>query len=246
MAPAGHGGDPRALPLAVLFDVIQPFPCFSEGFLSTLLDLEAQTAGRRHPPRPGRRRSQTRSNGMRPWRLVLFNSARDPELRVRRDDLASCELVEDESLGGELRDGEVRLRVERFGLSTNNITYAVLGDRLGYWRVFPRPCRLGSYPRLGLCPRRRLALARAGGGAAHVRPGPDGHAPHGSSGAESARLRGRGSSSERARGRVQPVPHGRGRRGRRGARHAPALRHLGAARAGAEPGGRSAARRRWC
>lgn len=71
------------------------------------------------------------------------------ELRVRRDDLASCELVDEESLGGELRDGEVRLRVERFGLSTNNITYAVLGDQLGYWRVFPAPAGWGRIPAWG-------------------------------------------------------------------------------------------------
>jgi pyruvate/2-oxoglutarate dehydrogenase complex dihydrolipoamide dehydrogenase (E3) component len=32
------------VPLAVLFDVIQPFPSFSEAFLTTLSDLEAQTA----------------------------------------------------------------------------------------------------------------------------------------------------------------------------------------------------------
>jgi dihydrolipoamide dehydrogenase len=32
------------VPLSVLFDVIQPFPSFSEAFLSTLSDLEAQTA----------------------------------------------------------------------------------------------------------------------------------------------------------------------------------------------------------
>jgi pyruvate/2-oxoglutarate dehydrogenase complex dihydrolipoamide dehydrogenase (E3) component len=32
------------VPLSVLFDVIQPFPSFSEAFLATLLDLEAQTA----------------------------------------------------------------------------------------------------------------------------------------------------------------------------------------------------------
>jgi pyruvate/2-oxoglutarate dehydrogenase complex dihydrolipoamide dehydrogenase (E3) component len=31
------------VPLPVLFDVIQPFPSFSEAFLTTLLDLEAQT-----------------------------------------------------------------------------------------------------------------------------------------------------------------------------------------------------------
>jgi pyruvate/2-oxoglutarate dehydrogenase complex dihydrolipoamide dehydrogenase (E3) component len=34
------------VPLPVLFDVIQPFPSFSEAFLSTLLDLESQTADR--------------------------------------------------------------------------------------------------------------------------------------------------------------------------------------------------------
>ena len=34
------------VPLSVLFDVIQPFPSFSEAFLSTLSDLEAQTAER--------------------------------------------------------------------------------------------------------------------------------------------------------------------------------------------------------
>jgi pyruvate/2-oxoglutarate dehydrogenase complex dihydrolipoamide dehydrogenase (E3) component len=32
------------VPLSVLFDVIQPFPSFSEAFMSTLSDLEAQTA----------------------------------------------------------------------------------------------------------------------------------------------------------------------------------------------------------
>ena len=42
------------VPLAVLFDVIQPFPSFSEAFLSTLTDLEAQTMKRQlsTPPMP--------------------------------------------------------------------------------------------------------------------------------------------------------------------------------------------------
>jgi pyruvate/2-oxoglutarate dehydrogenase complex dihydrolipoamide dehydrogenase (E3) component len=34
------------VPLPVLFDVIQPFPSFSEAFLATLLDLEHQTGGK--------------------------------------------------------------------------------------------------------------------------------------------------------------------------------------------------------
>jgi len=37
----------------------------------------------------------------------------------------------------DLADGEVRLRVERFGFSSNNITYAVIGDMLRYWDFFP-------------------------------------------------------------------------------------------------------------
>ena len=34
------------VPLSLLFDVIQPFPTFSEAFLSTLSELEAQTMTR--------------------------------------------------------------------------------------------------------------------------------------------------------------------------------------------------------
>jgi hypothetical protein len=37
------------VPLPVLFDVIQPFPSFSEAFLSTLSELEAQTMKQQLP-----------------------------------------------------------------------------------------------------------------------------------------------------------------------------------------------------
>lgn len=36
-----------------------------------------------------------------------------------------------------LQDGEVRLRVEAFALTSNNITYGVFGDAMGYWNFFP-------------------------------------------------------------------------------------------------------------
>lgn len=36
-----------------------------------------------------------------------------------------------------LTDGRVRLRIDRFALTANNVTYAVLGDMLGYWDFFP-------------------------------------------------------------------------------------------------------------
>lgn len=43
--------------------------------------------------------------------------------------------VTDERLS--LRDGQVRLRIDRFSLSANNLTYALLGERMGYWVLFP-------------------------------------------------------------------------------------------------------------
>lgn len=46
----------------------------------------------------------------------------------------------------ELDDGDVLLEIERFGLSANNITYAVLGDAMGYWKFFPVPDGFGSVP----------------------------------------------------------------------------------------------------
>jgi hypothetical protein len=38
---------------------------------------------------------------------------------------------------GSLADNQVRLRVDRFALTANNVTYAVMGDMLGYWDFFP-------------------------------------------------------------------------------------------------------------
>jgi hypothetical protein len=70
-----------------------------------------------------------------------------PELRVRRDDLASCELTEVEPR--ELADGEAELLVERFALTANNITYGVFGEQLGYWRLFPAPGDWGRIPAWG-------------------------------------------------------------------------------------------------
>ena len=36
-----------------------------------------------------------------------------------------------------LSDGQVRARVERFAFTANNITYAVVGERIRYWEFFP-------------------------------------------------------------------------------------------------------------
>ena len=38
-----------------------------------------------------------------------------------------------------LADGEARLRVDAFGFTANNVTYAAAGDMIGYWNFFPAP-----------------------------------------------------------------------------------------------------------
>lgn len=45
--------------------------------------------------------------------------------------------MEDVPAHGELREGDVVLALDRFSLTTNNITYAAYGNAIGYWRVFP-------------------------------------------------------------------------------------------------------------
>jgi len=45
-----------------------------------------------------------------------------------------------------LADGEVLLQIDRFALTSNNITYAVVGDRIGYWNFFPSENGMGIIP----------------------------------------------------------------------------------------------------
>lgn len=73
------------------------------------------------------------------------------ELRVRRDDLSQAERTEGEPPKAEadLRDGEAQLRIDRFALTANNITYGVIGEMLGYWKLFPAGEGWGRIPAWG-------------------------------------------------------------------------------------------------
>lgn len=66
---------------------------------------------------------------------------------VRRDDLRACRF--DQTPLPELAAGQVLLAVDRFGLSANNITYAVFGERMRYWNFFPAPEGYGRVPAWG-------------------------------------------------------------------------------------------------
>ena len=58
------------------------------------------------------------------------------QFQVLKTDLSNHRMVA-EANASPLRDGDIRVAVERFGLSANNITYGVAGDTLGYWQFFP-------------------------------------------------------------------------------------------------------------
>ncbi len=56
-------------------------------------------------------------------------------LMTRKSDLGATLL--DAVAPPEPGEGEVVLALDRFSLTTNNITYAAYGDAIGYWKVFP-------------------------------------------------------------------------------------------------------------
>src|SRR3954453_1365806 len=85
--------------------------------------------------------------------------ARMPVLRVRRDDLTTCELAGDPvPAAAALADGEALLTVECFALTANNVTYGALGDMLGYWKLFPDADGWGRVPAWGYA---RVTASRA-------------------------------------------------------------------------------------
>ena len=55
-----------------------------------------------------------------------------------------------ESAAASLEPGQVRLQIDRFAVTTNNITYAVAGDMLDYWGFFPVDAEWGRLPVMGL------------------------------------------------------------------------------------------------
>lgn len=57
------------------------------------------------------------------------------EFQTNKADLTKGRIVE--SPATELGDGEVRVKVDRFAFTANNITYAVMGNQLRYWQFFP-------------------------------------------------------------------------------------------------------------
>ena len=61
------------------------------------------------------------------------------EFQVNKQNFTQTRVVEHESLNEDsaLAAGEILVQIENFALTANNITYAAMGDQLGYWQFFP-------------------------------------------------------------------------------------------------------------
>lgn len=65
-------------------------------------------------------------------------------MEVRREDLRQTRVTS--GAAPSFAAGQVLLRIDRFGLTTNNITYGVVGDMIGYWGFFPAADGWGRVP----------------------------------------------------------------------------------------------------
>jgi uncharacterized protein DUF2855 len=66
---------------------------------------------------------------------------------VARDDLQQCKSIETQLPdAAALPSDALLIRIDRFAFTANNITYAVLGDELKYWQLFPAPQNFGNIP----------------------------------------------------------------------------------------------------
>ncbi len=68
-------------------------------------------------------------------------------VQVMRDNITETRLVERDL--PVLPENAIRLRVESFAVTANNVTYAVAGDAFGYWNFFPGEDGWGVVPMWG-------------------------------------------------------------------------------------------------
>ena len=57
------------------------------------------------------------------------------QYQVNRSNIGETRIVELDAPS--LGDGEVLAKVEKFSITANNVTYGMVGERIGYWKFFP-------------------------------------------------------------------------------------------------------------
>lgn len=66
---------------------------------------------------------------------------------VNKSDLSKGRIVQDEL---KVADNEILVSIDRFALTANNISYGVVGGKIGYWKFFPAEGEFGVIPVWGV------------------------------------------------------------------------------------------------
>jgi hypothetical protein len=75
-----------------------------------------------------------------------MTSIANTQLQINKSDLTQIKASEQIIKVDQLKADEVLLRIDSFGFSANNITYALMGDKMGYWGFFPAQQGYGILP----------------------------------------------------------------------------------------------------
>src|SRR2546429_1777329 len=110
-----------------------PFRANSTGRGLRTRHLRASCSSR---PRPGRQDA-----------VVRGSSVPMADFLVRRDDMRTCRIADSDPPS--IESGQALLRVDTFGLTANNVTYAVFGEAMSYWDFFPAEEGWGRVPMWG-------------------------------------------------------------------------------------------------
>ena len=68
------------------------------------------------------------------------------QIQINKSDLSQLKTTDLEVDLASLADDQVLLKIDSFGFSANNITYAVFGQTMGYWGFFPATKGYGIVP----------------------------------------------------------------------------------------------------
>ena len=66
------------------------------------------------------------------------------DVQVKRKAFAETRIVSRPV--GDLADGDILARVDMFALTANNVSYALSGEGIGYWKFFPTAEPWGVVP----------------------------------------------------------------------------------------------------
>lgn len=79
----------------------------------------------------------------------MSNSISVTQVWIEKSNVANTKIIEKNIDIDLLQEGEVVLKIDSLGFSANNITYAVFGDKMGYWGFFPASDNWGIVPMWG-------------------------------------------------------------------------------------------------